>query len=200
MAVKEAPKTASTIGLKNVVIAEVLTDNDTETTYGEIQKMAGAIDATLTPENTEPEVQDADDGEFDAVYPAPSGSFTTSMADIPLEIRAMIFGERLDDNGVLISGTKDVTKYFAIGFMSEKADHTYRYVWLYKVRARPMTENYATRGSSSVTRQQAQVQWDYTVRKSDGEWRGIGDVGQNNFTEDKAKTFFDTVYSPKFSA
>lgn len=199
MAATEAPKTASTIGLKNVVIAPLLTDTDSETTYGDVQKLAGAIDATLSPENTEPDVQDADDGEFDAVYPTPSGSFTTSMVDIPLEIQAMIFGSRIDDNGVLVSGDKDTAAYFAIGFMSEKADHSYRYAWLYKVRARPMTENYATRGSSSVTRQQAQVQWDYTVRKSDGEWRSVADIGENGFTNEKAATFFESVYAPVFS-
>ena len=37
----------------------------------------------------------------------------------------------------------------AVGFMSEKANHKYRYVWLYKVRAKPVTENYSTKAGQT---------------------------------------------------
>ena len=67
------------------------------------------------------------------------------MADIPLAIQEMIFGNAIDDNGVLVRTSTDKPPYFAVGFMSEKANHKFRYVWLYKVRAKPMTETYKTR-------------------------------------------------------
>ena len=56
-----SPQVASTVGLKNVVIAPLLTDTETEHTYGELQLMAGAIEASITPENADPDVQYADD-------------------------------------------------------------------------------------------------------------------------------------------
>ena len=127
-----SPQVTSTVGLKNVVIAPLTSDTETEHTYGELQLMAGAIEASITPENADPDVQYADDIEFDTLYPDPELTFSTSMADIPLAIQEMIFGNAIDDNGVLVRTSTDKPPYFAVGFMSEKANHKFRYVWLYK--------------------------------------------------------------------
>lgn len=40
-----SPAVSSTVGLKNVVIAPLVTDTEAEHTYGELQLMAGAIEA-----------------------------------------------------------------------------------------------------------------------------------------------------------
>ena len=66
-----SPAVSSTVGLKNVVIAPLVTDTEAEHTYGELQLMAGAIEASITPENADPDVQYADDVEFDVLYPDP---------------------------------------------------------------------------------------------------------------------------------
>ena len=136
-----SPQVASTIGLKNAVIAPLLTDTETEHTYGDLQLMSGAIEASITPDNADPYIQFADDIEFDVLYPEPELSFKTKVADIPLAIQEMVFGNKIDDNGVLIRNASDKPPYYAVGFKSEKSDGTYRYVWLYKVRANPVTEN-----------------------------------------------------------
>ena len=54
------------------------------------------------------------------------------MADIPLSIQEMVFGNQIDDNGVLVRTATDKPPYFALGFKSEKSDSTFRFVWLYK--------------------------------------------------------------------
>ena len=82
--------------------------------------MAGAIEASITPENADPDVQYADDIEFDTLYPDPELTFSTSMADIPLSIQEQIFGNQIDDNGVLVRTASDRPPYFAVGFKSEK--------------------------------------------------------------------------------
>lgn len=189
-------KAASTIGLKNLVIAEVLTDTDTETTYGEVIHVAGIMEATITPQNNDPDVQYADDGEYDVVYPDPEQTFTTKMADVPLDIQKKLFNSVIDQNGVLLRNTKDKPGYFAVGFKSEKADHTYRYVWLYKVRAKPMTENYTTKEGANITRQTGDLEWSAIKRNSDGNYQAVADEGENGFTPQKAETFFATVYEP----
>lgn len=132
MSAAASPTVSSTVGLKNVVIAPLTEDTEATLTYGELQLMAGAIEASVTPENADPDVQYADDVEFDVLYPDPELAFKTKMADIPLVIQEMIFGNRIDDNGVLIRSATDKPPYFAVGFMSEKSNHKYRYVWLYK--------------------------------------------------------------------
>jgi hypothetical protein len=56
-----SPKVSSTIGLKNVVIAPLLTDTDEGHSYGDLQLVAGAIEASVTPDNSDPSIQYADD-------------------------------------------------------------------------------------------------------------------------------------------
>ena len=122
-----SPSVSSTVGLKNMVIAPLTEDTEEGTTYGTLQAVAGAIEATITPASADPDVQYADDHEFDTLYPDPEVTFSTSMADIPLAIQEMIFGNAIDDNGVLVRTSTDKPPYFAVGFMSEKANHKFRY-------------------------------------------------------------------------
>ena len=194
-----SPQVASTVGLKNVVIAPLTEDTETSHTYGELQLMAGAIEASITPENADPDVQYADDIEFDTLYPDPELTFSTSMADVPLAIQEMIFGNQIDDNGVLVRTASDRPPYFAVGFKSEKSDGAFRYVWLYKVRAKPMTESYKTKEGKTITRQNGSVEWTAIKRTHDGRYQAVADEGQNGFDASKAATFLETVYEPAFT-
>ena len=194
-----SPQVASTVGLKNVVIAPLTEDTDTSHTYGELQLVAGAIEATITPDNTEPDIQYADDIEFDVLYPDPELTFSTSMADVPLAIQEMIFGNQIDDNGVLVRTASDRPPYFAVGFKSEKSDGAFRYVWLYKVRAKPMTESYKTKEGKTITRQNGSVEWTAIKRTHDGRYQAVADEGENGFDETQSATFLDSVYEPTFT-
>lgn len=194
-----SPQVSSTVGLKNVVIAPLTEDTETSHTYGELQLMAGAIEASITPENADPDVQYADDIEFDTLYPDPELTFSTSMADIPLSIQEQIFGNQIDDNGVLVRTASDRPPYFAVGFKSEKSDGTYRFIWLYKVRAKPMTETYKTKEGQTITRQNGSVEWTAIKRTHDGRYQAVADEGQNGFDATKAATFLESVYEPAFT-
>ena len=195
-----APAVSSTVGLKNMVIAPVTGDTETSTTYGDLQRVAGAIEATITPENNDPDIQYFDDVEGDVLYPDPELTFKTKLADLPLVVQEMIFSNKIDDNGVLIRTANDKPGYFAVGFMSEKANGTYRYVWLFKVRAKPVTETYATKEGTSITRQTGEVEWTAIKRTSDGRYQAVADEGENGFTAEKAAAFLNTVYTPVFTA
>ena len=195
-----APAVSSTVGLKNMVIAPVMEDIETSTTYGNLQRVAGAIEATITPENNDPDIQYFDDVEGDVLYPDPELTFKTKLADLPLIVQEMIFSNKIDDNGVLIRTANDKPGYFAVGFMSEKANGTYRYVWLFKVRAKPVTETYATKEGTSITRQTGEVEWTAIKRTSDGRYQAVADEGENGFTAEKAAAFLNTVYTPVFTS
>ena len=191
-----SPKVSSTVGLKNVVLSPLLTDTDEGHTYGDLQLMAGAIEASVTPDNADPEVQFADDTEFDTLYADPEVSFKLKMADIPLAIQGMLFANVVDDNGVLIRTAQDKPPYFAIGFKSEKSDGKFRYVWLYKVRAKPLTENFATKEGKTINRQTPEVEFTAIKRTHDGRYQAVADEGENGFTAEKAATFLTSVYEP----
>lgn len=199
MAATASPAVSSTVGLKNMVIAPLTEDTEETLTYGTVQLVAGAIEATITPENADPDVQYADDVEFDTLYADPEVSFKTQMADIPLTIQEMIFGNKIDDNGVLIRSASDKPPYFAVGFKSEKSNHKHRFVWLYKVRAKPLTETYKTKEGKTITRQTGSVDWTAIKRIHDGQYQAVADVGENGFDETKAATFLDSVYTPTFT-
>lgn len=199
MAATASPTVSSTVGLKNMVIAPLTVDNETTVTYGALQLVAGAIEASITPDNTDPDVQYADDIEFDVLYPDPELSFKTKMADVPLLIQEQIFGNQIDDKGVLIRSASDKPPYFAVGFMSEKSNHKYRYVWLYKVRAKPVTESYATKEGGTINRQTGEVEWTAIKRTKDGRYQAIADEGENGFTTEMGATFLASVYEAAFA-
>ena len=180
-----SPTVSSTVGLKNMVIAPLKTDTEETLEYGDLQLVAGAIEASIAPENADPDVQYADDVEFDVLYPDPELTFTTKMADIPLTVQEMIFGSKIDDNGVLIRSSTDKPPYFAVGFMSEKSNHKYRYVWLYKVRAKPLTENYATKEGTTITRQTGDVEWTAIKRTHDSQYQAVADEDENGVRPDR---------------
>lgn len=195
-----SPVVASTVGLKNMVLAPLTEDTESTLTYGTLQAVAGAIEASVTPENADPDVQYADDIEFDVLYPDPEISFKTKMADLPLTVQEMIFANKIDDNGVLVRSANDKPPYFAVGFMSEKSNGKYRYVWLYKVRAKPVTETYQTKEGGTITRQTGEVEWTAIKRTHDNEYQAIADEGENGFTAEKGATFLQSVYEPVFTA
>ena len=194
-----SPTVSSTIGLKNVVIAPLLTDTEAEHTYGDLQLIAGAIEASVTPDNADPDILYADDVEFDTLYADPDISFKVKMVDIPLSIQEMIFANEIDDNGVLIRTAQDKPPYFALGFKSEKSNGKFRYVWLYKCRATPLTENFATKEGNTITRQNPEVEFTAIKRTHDGRYQAVADEGENGFDATKAATFLTSVYEPSFT-
>ena len=196
--VTASPTVSSTIGLKNVVIAPLTTDTEEGHTYGTVQAVAGAIEASVTPDNTDPDILYADDIEFDTLYADPSVTFKLKMADIPLTIQEMLLANEIDDKGVLVRTAQDKPPYFAVGFKSEKSNGKYRYVWLYKVRAKPVTENFATKEGDTVTRQNPEIEFTAIKRTHDGRWQAVADEGENGFSA--GDTFLTTVYEPTFTA
>lgn len=194
-----SPNVSSTVGLKNVVIAPLTSDTETAATYGTVQAMAGAIEASVTPGNTDPDIQYADDIEFSVLYPDPELSIKTKMADVPLAIQEMIFNNKIDDNGVLIRTASETPPYFAIGFKSEKSNGAFRYVWLYKCRAKPVTESYASKAGTTITRQTGEVEFTAIKRTFDKRYQAVADEGENGFTEAKGATFLQSVYEPTFT-
>ena len=194
-----SPVSRSTIGLQNFVIAPLTADTSSGVTYGDLQLVAGSIEASVSPNNTDPNIQYADDIEYDVLYPDPDITFQITLADLPLAIQEMIFGNRIDKNGVLVRTAQDTPPYFAVGFKSEKSNHKFRYVWLYKVRAKPLTENYATKEGTTITRQTGDVEWTAIKRTHDNRYQAVADEGENGFTAAMGDTFLGSVYTPSFT-
>lgn len=173
--VKPASVTKSTIGVKDLRIAKITADTASGTTYDAVQKLAGAIEVSISANNADPDVQYADDIEFDVVNPDPELSVSVKLADVPLEIQAMLRGHERDTDGQLIKKATDEADYFALGFVSEKTNHKLRYVWLYKCRAKFIGETYGTKQGTTITRQEPTVEFVAIKRTSDQAYQIMAD-------------------------
>ena len=186
-------------GLKGIVIAELKKDDDAAATYETPEAVVGAIDMSVTPSNTDPDVQYADDVEWDVINPDPNTTVTIEWAQLPLSVREKLGGHKMDSNGVLVEKAGDTPSYYAIGGKAARRDGGYRYFWLLKCRAKPITDTFHTKEGETVTRQTAKVEFTAIKRTFDDQWRHMADEGQNGFTEEKAKNFLASVYTPVFS-
>ena len=196
-----APTTKSTIGVKDLRIAKITADTASGTTYDAPQKLAGAIEVSISANNADPDVQYADDIEFDVVNPDPELSVSVKLADVPLEIQAMLRGHETDADGQLIKKATDEAAYYALGFASEKTNHKLRYVWLYKCRAKFIGETYGTKQGTTVTRQEPTVEFTAIKRTFDQAYQIMADedsVPENGTAPTSA--WLDTVAEKKASA
>ncbi len=194
-----APTTKSTIGVKDLRIAKITADTASGTTYDAVQKLAGAIEVSISANNADPDVQYADD--IDVVNPDPELSVSVKLADVPLEIQAMLRGHERDTDGQLIKKATDEADYFALGFVSEKTNHKLRYVWLYKCRAKFIGETYGTKQGTTITRKEPTVEFVAIKRTSDQAYQIMADedsVPESGTAPTSA--WLDTVAEKKASA
>jgi phi13 family phage major tail protein len=189
----------SVVGLSNFVIAPLNEDTSEGATYDAVQPVTGAVDVSVTPDNADPDIQYADDVEFDVLYPDPEITAAVELTALPLEIQEAIGGHKIDDNGVLVKTAGDTPPYYALGFKAERRDGADRYVWLLKGRAKPITEQFHTKEGSTITRQTGKVEFAFIKRTFDGQYQYSADVGKNGFTAEKAATFLSAVYEPTFT-
>lgn len=105
-------------GIKNVyyaLVTETTTTTGTTTSYGTPVAMPGAVSIDLSANQETTEFY-ADDGVYyitqnDATY---EGDLT--IADIPDQFKKDVFGDKEDNNNVLVETTGNPVKYFALMF------------------------------------------------------------------------------------
>ena len=71
--------------------------------------------------------------------------------------------------------------------------------YLSLLRAKPVTENYATKEGTNVTRQTGEIEWTAIKRTHDGQYQAVADEDENGFTAAKGATFLQSVYAPTFT-
>lgn len=122
-----------TIGLDKLFYSKITEDSNGEETYGLPVSLAKAISAELSVELAEATLY-ADDGAAEVIKDFKSGKLSLGVDDIGVAAAQDLTGAVTDDNGVLISASENVARPVAVGFRAQKADGTYRYFWLYRVK------------------------------------------------------------------
>ncbi|MEW6866857.1 major tail protein [Trueperella pyogenes] len=137
----------ATIGLDSLYYATITENDDGEETYATPERLAKAISAELSVEVAEA-ILYADDGPAEVVKEFQSGTLTLGVDDLTPTVAAALVGAVVDKNKVLVSASEDGGAPVAIGFRARKADGTYRYFWLYKVRFAVPAASLNTKGDS----------------------------------------------------
>ena len=128
----EAPK----IGLDNVVIAKVLSDNASGITYGEVRALKGAVNATVNP-NSDVAVDFADNGPFFSASNRGNTELSLEMIDVDVDILAEMLGQK-KVNGITVETPLDQSSDYAIGFRvwlagkDANGNNRYQYFWYAK--------------------------------------------------------------------
>lgn len=190
----------ATIGLDKLYYATITEDSSGNETYGKPVQLAKAISADLTVELNEATLY-ADDGQAEAVKEFKSGTLSLGIDDIGSEAAAALVGAVVDDNGVLISGGEDTSKYVAIGFRAKRANGKYRYYWLYRVLFGVPATNLATKGDSITFSTPTIEGTIFRRNKLDGlkkhPWKA--EVNETDLNVDIVSAWYDNVYEPSFA-
>lgn len=174
-------------GLSNFHIAILNKDDSTGVEYGLVNHIEGAVSVSGTP-NADSTPKYADNGVFAQLDNFESFDVEMAAVDIPEEIQAEMFGEKVV-NGVVFSNKDDIKKEIALGFEAKIRGGGTRFYWLLKGTPTVMGIEHAT-DEGTVTAQDANLSISFIPLLFNGEWRA-------KLSSDIVKTadwFADVVY------
>jgi phi13 family phage major tail protein len=192
----------ATIGLDRLYYSKITEDANGEETYAVPAVLAKAITAELSVELVEA-ILYADDGAAEVVKDFNSGTLTLGMDDIGPTVAADLTGASTDDNGVLISASENVSAPVAVGFRAQKANGTYRYFWLYRVKFGLPETNLQTK-ADSITFSTPTIEGTVMRRnKLDGlgkhPWKAEVTEGDPGVSSTTITGWFTQVYEPVYT-
>lgn len=176
------------VGLKDLHYAILTQDDANGVAYDTPVKIAGAINATISP-TTNTETMYADDGPAEVATALGEISVELQVKDLPLDAQAALLGHTVS-NGMLVKKATDQAPYVAIGFKSIKSNGKYRFVWLYKGKFTTPEQEYQTK-EDAPTFQTPTISGSFVKRDFDEAWQVVGDEDMVGFT--LASTWFNSV-------
>lgn len=186
------------IGLENVVVA-LMTQEDTATSepvYAEPQWVAQGVSATITT-NSVSEKAIGDNGTAEEVALTTGGELSLKIHSLPVEIASLILGQKINNDGVLVTSGDDRPPYVAIGFKSMKGNGKYRYVWVHKVKFQVPEESYESIGDGTVTFQQPELTGSIANLKcGTKDMKYLMDEDGINYNKEVAANWFNAPYNP----
>lgn len=180
------------IGLKNLHIATLTSDDNTGAVYATPEKMAKAVGATVTP-NVSNNTFYADDGPSETNSSLGQINVSIGVDQLPKAMQATLLGHSVNSEGVLIKKSDDQAPYIALGFESMTSTGEVEYVWLYKGKFQLNERSYTTKGES-IEYQNPTLNATFVKRDFDGAWQASVNSGDSDITQTVIDNWFNAVY------
>lgn len=171
---------ARQIGLKDIHIAELLSDDILGTTYDTPSKLERAISAKLSPKSNSENIY-SDDSVEDVITAFEGVDVEIEINQLSLGSRAKLQGSKVV-KGVLIESKDDIPPTIALGFKSKKNNGKYRYVWLLKGKFELAEDEFDTEGEKPQPKS-AKLKGTFYSRDSDGNYRFIADEDETGIDQ-----------------
>jgi len=178
------------VGLKNLYYAVLTKDDATGVSYLAPVKIAGAINAKISPKSNT-EVLYADDGPDETATALGEIDVEFEAKDISLTDQAALLGHSIV-GGVMLKKATDTAPYVALGFMSKKSNGQYRYIWLTKGMFALPDQEYAT-GEDKPKFQTPKLKGTFVKRAYDDLWQRIADEDHPDYVASIGANWFNSV-------
>lgn len=178
------------IGLRDIHIALLQTDTESETTYDAVEKLERAITAKLTPKSSSEKVYSDDEVE-EVLAKFDSCDIEIETNQLTLKSRAKLQGATLI-NGELVEKSTDIPPEVAVGFRSKKSNGKYKYVWLLKGKFELAEDEYSTE-TDKIESKTPKLKGTFYSRKSDNAWRLTLDEDEAGTSTTRVADWFKQV-------
>ena len=181
-------------GTDHLVYAEVLTDDNTGYTTGDVKILAPVAEISKTVE-TASDTKYYDNKPALTINAEGADTITLTVPALDLETLANITGKTYDSElGAFMDGERN-PKYFALGYRLRLTDGTYRYVWRYKGSFGIPDETSQTENASTDSNNQSLtytgISTMYKFTKPESSQKAL--VVDERSTDVDLSTFFDVV-------
>lgn len=192
------PKIYEYRGVEGLVYAEVIKDDKTGITFGEVKDLAGVAEIGKTTDSAS-EAHYYDNIPAVIITSTGADTITISASAIPLDVLAEITGQTYDASTDMFIEEEREQKEFAIGYQTKTTDGQIIYVWRLKGSFNIPDQTNGTENAGTDANGQELV---YTGINTIHKFSKTGKTAKAvnvNISKDKAaqiSTFFDSVQTP----
>lgn len=197
MSVSTLKKMGIIIGVRNAILAQLVSDAASGAVYATaLKRLPGLIEIALTFNMTEEMVGADDVSIYDIMRMLDSVEVAMTTASIGKDGEAFLLGHQIDDNGVMHVGQNDVAPYVALGFESARGDGSIDYIWLNKGMFKPSDVTFRTKEKGKINWQLPKLAATFIPRIFDGLL--LSKINDHDADADATAlaNFFSAVYMP----
>lgn len=178
------------VGLKDIHIAILKTDDNEGVTYETPQKLERSIAAKIAPK-TSSEKFYSDDSVEEVANAFDSMDVEIELNQLSIASRALLQGAKVV-KGTLLETKDDIAPTIALGFKSKKSNGKYRYVWLFKGSFELTEDEYATEEDKAKGKT-AKLKGTFYAREYDGAYRLMADEDETEIDKATIDGWFTKV-------